>query len=361
MNTDDIKTGRPVLVINRSRLGNNLDKMISKAAASQTLLRPHVKTIHLPEVAETLKLKGIDAITVSNAEMALEFASAGWNDILLAFPPNPHNKELYQKLIGMLPEGNMHFIVESAEMAVWLNNIHPVKKSVWIKLDAGQGRTGIPAGDLRTIRKLRAAIEELPGLQFRGLLAHFGQLYGILDHAAKMAEIARATQLIQQAGEAIADYGHYLLSAGDTPSASLMKDFSPFDEFRAGNFLYYDLMQWQAGHCLLNDIAVSVICPVVSHHPSRKQSVIHGGAIHFAKDFIDYPQGQSCYGLVIEERGINSQPKIAGILVSLSQEHGIITWTDPDRSLQAGDTVRIIPVHSCHTAYQLRNSWMFES
>jgi D-serine deaminase-like pyridoxal phosphate-dependent protein len=146
-----------------------------------------------------------------------------------------------------------------------------------------------------------------------------------------------------------------ILSYGDTPSCSLIEDFGNVDEIRPGNFIFYDLMQLAAGICDFSQVAGIVVCPVVAVHPSRKQSVLYGGAIHFSKEFIRM-DGRPVFGQMVEmdENGWY-KPVPGAYMVSLTQEHGILEAPDTIISgLQPGKVVGIIPVHSCLAANLLQ-------
>jgi D-serine deaminase-like pyridoxal phosphate-dependent protein len=111
-------------------------------------------------------------------------------------------------------------------------------------------------------------------------------------------------------------------------------------------------MQYSLGSCNLEDIAVAVACPVVTKSVPRNEVVIYGGAIHFSKDFLYKSNGERIYGYVVklEERSW-SKPIAGAYLANLSQEHGIIRAPKEFvEEVKAGDTLAILPVHSCLTA-----------
>jgi len=157
--------------------------------------------------------------------------------------------------------------------------------------------------------------------------------------------------------------------------------------------------------CRVEDIAVRVLCPVVSKQIMRNEVVMYGGAVHLSKEFMIGDNGKKCYGAVYlpvdEDRSpvgsmmgspvspgssaacagspgyrfgntvsegsgdgggsadgagesgyrfgnrISADTWVAG----LSQEHGIIRGSfDEIRAMFPGDLLEIIPVHSCLAA-----------
>ncbi|MBW6460253.1 MAG: alanine racemase, partial [Bacteroidales bacterium] len=143
-----------------------------------------------------------------------------------------------------------------------------------------------------------------------------------------------------------------LISIGDTPSCSLVEDFSGVDEIRPGNFVFYDLMQYSLGACTLEQVSVALACPVVGKYPHRNEIVIHGGAIHFSKDFLYKSSGERIYGYVVKIGDKEwSKPVPGAYLSSLSQEHGIVRANrEFIDEIRLGDVVGVLPVHSCLTA-----------
>jgi D-serine deaminase-like pyridoxal phosphate-dependent protein len=131
-----------------------------------------------------------------------------------------------------------------------------------------------------------------------------------------------------------------------------VEDLDGTDEIRPGNFVFYDLMQWQIGACDPDDIAVAVACPVVAKHPERQEIVLYGGAVHLSKDRIRLDDGNSCYGFATEltEDGWGN-PIPDTFLKALSQEHGILKANGKFfEKTRVGDLIGILPVHSCLTA-----------
>ncbi len=139
------------------------------------------------------------------------------------------------------------------------------------------------------------------------------------------------------------------ISVGDTPTCSIADDWAGVDEIRPGNFTFYDLMQYNIGSCRLDEIAVTMLCPIVSKHKRRNELVIYGGAVHFSKDAIQL-NGVQNFGLVRKYEDKNL-PQSANFIKSLSQEHGIISCSDDFfDSVSVGDFVEVFPIHSCLSA-----------
>ncbi|MCH2101122.1 MAG: alanine racemase, partial [Planctomycetes bacterium] len=233
---------------------------------------------------------------------------------------------------------------------------------VWIKLDAGYGRAGVHWRDERRLRQVLNTLQA-PWIELRGLLAHNGHSYDARSRA-QVAEVhAQCLERLIPLRERYADIfsgGRCQLSIGDTPSCSLLDDFGPVDEIRPGNFVFYDLSQVQIGACTREQIAASVICPVIGKDEANQRMILHGGAVHLSKDWMELADGSHCFGEIAARpfNGEWQQPDPERRLSSLSQEHGIVQLPAGTLSdYRIGDFVQVFPVHSClacdlHSGYR---------
>lgn len=343
---------RPTLLVDRARAERNLDRMLARARAAGARLRPHVKTHRSRAIGRWLAARGIDAIATSSLEMAAYFAADGWRDILVAIPFNPREREAAGRLArGVLRK--LGLAVDSAEAVDALAGLAaPV--DVWIEIDTGYGRTGVPAGDGGQVLALVGRIAAAgPPLRFAGLLAHEGRTYraGSREeierlHAGAMARLADLRERLAAAGHRAA------ISIGDTPACSLVSDLSGADELRPGNFLFYDLMQARLGACGDEEIACALACPIIGRYPERGQIVVHGGAVHLSRESLRGAGGEPCFGLLARWDGAawrGAEP--AAPVVAISQEHGTIRLPAADlAAARIGGLALVLPVHSCLTA-----------
>lgn len=336
----------PVLLIDESICRSNIRRMVDKARSGNLIFRPHFKTHQSVEVGEWFREEGVNAITVSSVSMARFFAHAGWDDITIAFPLNLREIDDINELAGKI---RLNVLFDMPEQAAALAHKLEHPAGFFIKTDVEYHRSGVLPEDKTGIEAIIQAAES-GKLVFRGFLTHAGQTY----QAGSKAEILSIHQHVAvilsglKKAYQIAHPG-IITSTGDTPSCSLAPDFTGIDEIRPGNFVFYDLMQFRLGSCSFNEIAVAVVCPVISVYSERNEALIYGGAVHLSKESVTNPDGSRNYGLIVPF--INGKwqiPEGNDQLVSLSQEHGIFktesTWA---KSLKPGDPVAVIPVHSC--------------
>ncbi len=337
----------PTLLLDEVRALRNIRRMAEKAQRSKVRFRPHFKTHQSAAIGEWFRPFGISAITVSSVRMAEYFTANGWRDILIAFPVNPREISAINALTSQI---HLELLVESTEMVKFLALNLVDKTDIWIKADCGAHRTGIPVNQISSFVELAREIQNTSNLNLRGILAHAGQTY----HATSKKEVERiyaeSFQKLQAVRMAILDLGYAAIeiSWGDTPTCSIKDDLSQCDEIRPGNFVLFDATQLKVGSCVEEDIAAAVACPVVALHPKRGEVIIHGGAIHLSKEFMDN-EGRLSYGLIAlpDENGWSKS--IPGAYVrSLSQEHGVIHIPEESFTrIHIGDLLIVLPVHSC--------------
>ncbi len=341
---------KPTLVLNEERARANIARMAEKARANGVRFRPHFKTHQSAVIGEWFWAAGVTQIAVSSVDMAVYFALHGWDDITIALPVNLRQIESLTTLARTIHLG---LLVESVESAAVLRQRLSGFADVWIKVDVGAHRTGLPWDHPEAVRAVIAEVQRTPNLALRGLLTHAGHTY----QAGSLAEVeqiyARTRQRLNLLRSA-AGSGDLEISVGDTPACSIVQDLSGVDEIRPGNFIFYDAEQFLLGSCPWDQVAVAVACPVVALHPEREEAVVYGGAIHLSKDFLTY-DNHPAYGLVALPESNNWGPMIPGAYVrSLSQEHGVLHIpAEPLSHLLVGDLVFVVPAHSCLTVAAL--------
>jgi D-serine deaminase-like pyridoxal phosphate-dependent protein len=345
---------RPTLLLDKAKVIGNLERMAEKARANGVRLRPHFKTHQSAEIGAWFRESGTEGITVSSVDMAVGFAAAGWEDITIAFPVNLRQMGAIN---GLAERVKLGLLVESAETAQRLDGLLGAEAAVWLKIDAGYGRTGIHWQDNETLKETADAVAGARRLSLKGILTHSGNTYG----AGSVSDVRRlfgeAAARLRQVQALLFEFGYSVaISVGDTPGCSLAESFEGIDEIRPGNYVFYDLMQAKIGACQMEDIAVALACPVVAVHRERGRIIVHGGAVHLSKDFLQDEDGQNNFGraAMLTEEGWLPLGEEARV-VSVSQEHGII---EVDKALLdsvgVGDVLGVLPVHSCLTADLMR-------
>jgi D-serine deaminase-like pyridoxal phosphate-dependent protein len=333
----------PALLLDLDVLERNLHRMSERAAGLGVVLRPHVKTHKSLEVAGMQRDLGISGITVSTLYEARVFADHGFDDVTWAFPVILTRLKEVRELADRL---TLRLVVDSPEAVGELEKLR-IPLHVWLKVDCGYHRAGVdPESPLAL--ELARRLAESPTLIFDGLLTHSGHAYDgrSREEIAAIAEQERrvmADLAEELRGEGIAVPA---VSVGSTPALSVVERLDGVTEVRPGNYCFYDFTQATLGSCGVRDCAVTVLASVVSCRPGDGRSVVDAGALALSKDLgPDRPDRPSMGEVFADyEAGILDDE---ARLVSLSQEHGILSAARP-----VGSRVRILPNHSCLTVAQ---------
>lgn len=335
----------PSLILNSDTAERNIKKMARKASDLSVEFRPHFKTHQSLEIGKWFRNEGVKAITVSSVKMAEYFSQDSWKDITIAFPVGIHN---VHRLNELCSTGTVSILAVDAQTLKEFDEKLTNKLGIYIELDPGYGRSGIPIKDFFTLDNLKSVVEQSERLLFKGFYTHAGHSYK-----------CRSKQEIQEIAGPILNQLTNLkkhfddpICFGDTPSCSVLNSFGPIDQISPGNFVFYDWTQTKINSCSEEDIAVAMFCPVVAKYPKRNQLLIHGGAVHFSKDNFPDNDNNLYFGMVAQKTENGWGASMPGnILSSISQEHGTITCT-PEffGQVNVGDVISILPIHSCLTA-----------
>lgn len=343
---------QPTLLIDENKARKNLALLNEKILSQGIQFRPHFKTHQSAEIGEWFREIGIEKITVSSIDMGIYFADHDWDDIFIAFPVNILQIE---EIVELSKKVKLSLLFEDASTVAFIDQHLRNQISGWIKIDTGANRCGLKSDQFEKIAELAKKLEESKNITLKGLITHAGhsyrfktveEIHSVYDQSVKI--LFGIQNQLNQLG-----YSNIEISVGDTPSSRLVNDFGKVDELRPGNFLFYDVQQFQAGVCLLEEIAVTLVCPVVAVHPEQNEVVIYGGAIHLSKDAHAWGAVQTAYGLVSlpSRNGWGwDDKKIVGYLRSLSQEHGVVVMPDGiPEEIKPGSLVCVFPAHSCLT------------
>jgi D-serine deaminase-like pyridoxal phosphate-dependent protein len=167
----------PSLLVFPERVEENIRRMI-RIAGGVERLRPHMKTHKMPEVIRMQMAHGITKFkcaTIAEAEMT---ASAGAEDVLLAYQPVGPNVDRFLELAAHFSSVRFSCVADNPSSVGDLSDAAARASAhieVLIDLDIGQHRTGI-APDSQAFELYRL-ISSLPALKAGGLHAYDGHIH----------------------------------------------------------------------------------------------------------------------------------------------------------------------------------------
>lgn len=334
----------PAVVIDRDRLEANIAGMAAFCRDTGVSLRPHVKAHKLPQIALKQLAAGAAGVTVARLKEAEVMAAAGIRDILIAYQVVGAAK--IGRLLRLAAQARLAVAVDSAAGARLL--ARAARKcgqelSCLIEINSGLDRCGVPPGDAAL--ELARELTRIPGLAFKGIFTHAGQVYGAASPDQVAAIGQREGEMIAATAALMRDAGLRVetVSAGSTPTARYAAAVKGVTEIRPGNYVFNDAIQVGLGVASPDQCALSVYATVISK-PAPGRVVIDAGSKTFALDKGAHgSEVVSGYGIIAD------YPHL--VLSRLSEEHGIITapagTARGGRVPALGEQLRIIPNHAC--------------
>lgn len=328
----------PALVVDADIMARNIDRMATSAAARGIALRPHIKTHKSPYVAHRQLQAGSAGITCAKLSEAEVMVDAGITNILIAYPILGETK--LRRLRALACDADLTVSVDSLGVAAGISRVgQDIGRQipVYLEVDTGLRRLGLPAGDESIT--LGCRIAELPGIRLTGVMTHAGHVGAAKDVTELEALSRRQAEALVQTAEGLRQHGIPIsvVSPGSTLAAGYELDTPGVTEIRPGTYVFNDLNTMARGIATEADCAASVIVTVVSR-PAPDRAVVDGGSKTFSSDRCSVP-GFEGSGWVKGHPGLR--------LVRLSEEHGVLSVAPSETSLQVGDRLQIIPAHIC--------------
>ena len=336
----------PFVLVDRGRLLANIEAMQSLAKSANVTLRPHTKTHKSLAIARWQLEAGAAGICCAKLAEAEVFAEAGVADVRLPYPVNPANAP---RVIALLKKPvRLSIVVDDLAVATeWsrLMQTAGLRLDVLVKVDVGFHRCGIDPESPQAVEMV-AAVSDLAGLSFRGLLSHAGHAYGAgaVQELGEIAqqEIAILRRLAKDAAAKGADVQE--ISVGSTPTARFITIQGGATEMRPGNYVFFDRTQAGLRATPIEGCAMSVVSTVVSR-PAPARLVFDAGSKTLTSDVVRGFGAPAGHGLVYPDVEASApDPSIA--IERLSEEHAVAR-VQPTCRLKPGDRVRIVPNHAC--------------
>jgi len=329
MAPDDLQT--PCLVVDLDCLERNLRSWQDAVAANGVRFRPHIKTHKTLEIARMQVATGAAGITTAKVSEAELYVDAGFEDVVVAYPVVA--EQACARLARLAARARVGVNVENHAAARRLSSAavaEGAELGVFVDLDTGLGRCGVPAGDPALVDALADRVRELPGLRLRGITS-----YRSIGYAGGDGD---ATASGREEGETVVAAARRLgldeAAAGSTPTGRAVAAVPGVTEVRAGTYVFNDLMQQAAGAAGEDDLALTVQATVVSVNRPGRVTVDAGSKTL---------SGDATVALA-EGRAYARSDDGAIVIDGLTEEHGVGTAA---RRAELGTRVALVPAHVC--------------
>ncbi len=334
MRIDELET--PALIVDLDVLQRNIHSLAAYCKKHDLKLRPHTKTHKVPAIARMQVAAGATGITVAKVGEAEVMASAGLDDILIAYPLVGSSK--WERAARLARDRKLMVSLDSLEAAEGLSEAANRLGStirLLVEFDVGMNRCGIQSvvGWLRVVK----AIDMLPGLEFSGLMFYPGHIWNPPDEQAGALE--PISQIIEEIRTELNKVGLScdVVSGGSTPTAYNSHLVRGLTEIRPGTYVYNDMNETRGGFSGLDDCALRVTVTVVSNAVAGR-AMIDGGSKTFSGDRLISGDRQG-FGLITEYPNIQ--------FTAMSEEHGHLDLTESAHHPAVGERLTIIPNHVC--------------
>ncbi len=169
----------PGLLVDAGRVEGNLAAMITAVGGDTSRLRPHVKTHKMSRVIKMQQDAGIEQFKVATLAEAEMVAGCGAKDILIAYPLVGPNLDWFGRLVSEYNQTRFSCLVDDPEALSLMEKVlgkdgNPTT-GLWIDVDCGMSRTGVPLGS--KLDMLRDKIETSSSFHYRGLHVYDGHLH----------------------------------------------------------------------------------------------------------------------------------------------------------------------------------------
>ena len=344
----------PSILIDGGLVRQNIDRMQQAVSAAGCRLRPHIKTHKSPYFMNLQLAAGACGITCAKVSEAEVMAQGGAQDIFIAYPM-VGDFRVKRALALQRQVRRLILAVDSQEGASALDKAageEGLTCEVWLEVDTGARRTGVPGGQALALAQ---AVAALPHLRLTGIYTFKSLVLAgkpTQDNQAAGEEEARLVhdmaQQLRQAGIPIEN-----ISAGSTPTGLQAAQTGLVTEVRPGTYIFGDWMLIKENCARFEDVALRLYATVVST-PAPGYAVIDGGVKTFPMDApLDTPPAYyPGYAIPI---GPDGRPDENLQLRRMNEEHGMVTGKNGATGLHVGQVLELMPIHVC-PAVNLQNS-----
>lgn len=328
----------PAMLVDLDKMEQNIKSWQAEIGSHNVKLRPHVKTHKVPDIAKLQLEAGASGITVAKVAEAEVFAAQGIKDIFIAFPIIGAAK--WKRVAALARDCQLIVGVDSEIGARGLNGSAreaDLILKIRVEIDGGLNRSGVAPGDALELCRI---IQSLPNLELDGIFG-FRSIFFAAASGRTPEEIGlEEGKFFVDIAEQLCSSGIPIrnVSIGSTPTAKFAARVAGVTEVRPGTYIFGDYMMAQLGAVEYENVALSILCTVISR--SRSGTVtIDGGSKTFCGDVIPSKLNLKGYAKAVN---------VDAYLESMSEEHGVVKLAEGVK-LEVGDRLVFYPIHACTT------------
>jgi D-serine deaminase-like pyridoxal phosphate-dependent protein len=329
----------PALVIDLDAMQRNLARMAEFAREHRVKLRPHAKMHKSALIAKMQMAAGAVGVCVQKLSEAEALAAGGVDDIFISNEViEPAKLDRVAELATRIRLAIAVDSVLGVERLAQALAAHSASLDVFVEVDVGQGRCGVPPAAAGALAQQVVA----HGLRFAGLQAYHGRAQHLREASEREAAIHHAVAVARAAQASVTAVGIAcpLVTGAGTGTFAFEAASGVHGELQAGSYLFMDRDY--------ADNQPTPGAPVFEHALFVKSQVISRGSAHAVVD-----AGHKSHAI---DSGL---PRVWGRDLEFANggdEHGILRPRG-DALPDLGDTVWLVPGH-CDPTVNLYDSYV---
>jgi D-serine deaminase-like pyridoxal phosphate-dependent protein len=325
----------PALLVDLDAFERNVARMAGTFRRAGVGWRPHTKGVKVPALAHRLLAAGAFGVTCAKVSEAEVMAAAGITDILIANQVIGEQK--VRRLAYLCSQADVVVAVDSAAGVAQLAQAAAeagTRPRVVVEVDTGMGRCGVRPG--QQAADLARRVADSASLRFAGVMAWEGHCAAIKDLDEKRRAVTEAITLLTGSADACRAAGLpvSIVSCSGTGTYQISAALPGVTEVQAGGGVFGDV-HYRDDFGIDHECALTIITTVISR-PTPTLVVTDGGFKTFGATHVPEPIGI---------------PKERVAQLRLSAEHGRLTLSEPDASIQIGDRLELVVGYSDSTVF----------
>ncbi len=301
-------------------LERNISTLAAHFQGAGVNWRPHTKGIKTPAIAHKLVAAGAIGVTCAKLGEAEVMVAAGIRDILVANQVvGPHK---IARLAHLSRYSDVKVVVDESSVVTAIGEAATkigTTVGLLVEINTGMNRAGVQPGEPAVA--LAKQIAATDGVRLAGLMTWEGHTLSETDPARKREQIGVAIALLTETADSCRAEGLpiEIVSAGGSGTYQITPFLPGVTEIEAGGAVFCD-MTYQGWGIDLE--AALFVRTMVTSRPTPTRIICDAGFKTLPRGFV--------------------MPKPLGIedvtQLSFSAEHGILTLSQPNTTLQVGDT-----------------------
>jgi len=324
----------PALMIDLDAFDRNVARLAQAVAGTPVRARPHAKSHKCPVIALRQMAAGAVGVCCQKVGEAEAMVYGGVPNVLVS-----------NQIVGASKIARLAALAKQAWVAVCADHPTNVKDlneaalafgarlAVLVEINVGMDRCGVEPG--QPALELAKQIAVSPGLRFAGLQAYQGSAQHIREFAKRKEAIDGGIEKTRRTVELLARQGLpcELVTGAGTGSYRFEAASGVYNELQAGSYIFMDVdyaknLAPDGGLWSEFEHSLFVLATVMSR-PTSERAVLDAGLKALSVD-----------------AGLPWLVGMPGVeYIRASDEHGKLALQDPNRVLDIGTKVRLIPGH----------------